>query len=103
MIGRVGIPVLLIGMGFMLAVFGQIPINDVLLGRIVHSEWRSRAFGLRYVIGFSVMASAIPLIAWIHARWGFDMLFLWLAVASLAILIAALLLPRGITTKLLMF
>lgn len=94
MMGRVGITAMLIGVGFMLAVFGQIPINDVLLGKIIESKWRSRAYGLRYVIGFSVMSSAIPLIAWIHTRWGFDMLFLWLAVASVAILISVLMLPR---------
>jgi len=94
MMDRVGFTAMVIGIGFMLAVFGQIPINDVLLGKIIESKWRSRAYGLRYVIGFSVMSSAIPLIAWIHTRWGFDMLFLWLAVASVAILISVLMLPR---------
>ena len=77
----------------MLVVFGQIPINDVLVGRIARSEWRSRAYALRYVVTFSVMASALPLIAWIHGSWGFATLFAVLAGAASAIFVAALCLP----------
>ena len=39
--------------------FGQILINDVLVGRIARSQWRSRAYAVRSVITFSVMASAV--------------------------------------------
>ena len=88
-----GVAALLVAIGFMLVVFGQIPINDVLVGRIARSEWRSRAYAIRYVVSFSVMASALPLIAWIHGTWGFGMLFSVLAFAAFAIFLAALLLP----------
>jgi MFS family permease len=80
---------------FMLGVFGQIPINDVLLGRITRGEWRSRVYALRYLVTFSVMASSLPLIAWIHAGFGFDTLFRLLAGAAALIFAAAMLLPRG--------
>ena len=89
-----GLAALLVALAFMLVVFGQIPINDVLVGRIARSEWRSRAYALRYVVTFSVMASAIPLIAWIHGTWGFSMLFALLAAAASLIFIAVLLLPK---------
>ena len=79
----------------MFAVFGQIPINDVLVGRMARSEWRSRAFALRYVVTFSVMASAVPLIGWGHGNWGFGRLFEILAFAATAIFAATLLLPRA--------
>ncbi len=85
---------LVISVALMLAVFGQIPINDVLVGRIASSEWRSRIFALRYLVTFSVMASAVPLIAWIHGTWSFATLFLVLAGAAGAILAAVLCLPR---------
>lgn len=88
-----GVAALLVAIAFMLAVFGQIPINDVLVGRMARSEWRSRAYAIRYVVTFSVMASAVPLIAWIHRVWGFDRLFGLLAVAAILIFIAALCLP----------
>jgi len=90
-----GIAALLVAIAFMFAVFGQIPINDVLVGRMARSEWRSRAYALRYVVTFSVMASAVPMIGWVHGSWGFDRLFQILAVAALAIFAATLLLPRA--------
>ncbi|GIT47775.1 MAG: hypothetical protein Ct9H300mP13_5710 [Gammaproteobacteria bacterium] len=64
-----------VAVAFMLVVFGQIPINDVLLGRVTRSEWRSRVFAARYLITFSVSATAVPMIAWVHAGWGFDLCF----------------------------
>lgn len=83
----------LVAIAFMLVVFGQIPINDVLVGRIARSQWRSRAYAIRSVITFSVMASAVPLIAWIHANWGFSRLFEVLVASSMLIFSATLLLP----------
>ena len=88
-----GITALLVSIGFMLFVFGQIPINDVLVARATKSEFRSRVYSLRYVVTFSVSVTAIPLIAWIHAIWGFGNLFLVLAFAATTILCAVLLLP----------
>ncbi len=90
-----GMAALLTSLAFMLAVFGQIPINDVLVGRISKSEWRARAYALRYIVTFSVMASTVPLIGWIHGQWGFEVLFPMLAVASVMIFAAVLLLPSG--------
>ncbi len=94
MIQLSGVAALVVAIAFMLAVFGQIPINDVLVGRIVRSEWRSRAYGIRYVVTFSVMASAVPFIAWVHSAWGFNTLFGLLASAALLIFAAVLLLPK---------
>jgi MFS family permease len=92
-----GIAALLVAFAFMFVVFGQIPINDVLIGRMARSEWRSRVFALRYLVTFSVMASTVPLIGWVHANWGFEKLFAILAVAALAIFAATLLLPKSST------
>ena len=89
-----GVPALIVAIAFMLVVFGQIPINDVLVGRITRSEWRSRVYALRYIVTFSVMASTLPLIAGIHASWGFSALFVVMAVAASAIFAAAMVLPR---------
>jgi len=88
-----GIAALLVSIAFMFVVFGQIPINDVLVGKMARSEWRSRAYALRYVVTFSVMASAVPLIGWIHGNWGFSRLFSLLAIVALMIFSATLLLP----------
>lgn len=84
----------LVSVLFMLAVFGQIPINDVLVGRITRNEWRSRVLALRYILTFSISATAIPIIAGVYARWGFDRLFTLMAVAAALIFVSVLMLPR---------
>lgn len=98
MIGLSGLLALSVAVAFMLVVFGQIPINDVLIGRVTRSEWRSRVFAVRYLITFSVSATAVPMIAWIHAGWGFDSLFALLAVVAAMIVFAVVLLPRALAT-----
>lgn len=89
-----GLSALLVSIAFMLVVFGQIPINDVLISRITKSAWRSRLYALRYIVTFSVMASTVPLIASIHASRGFSALFALMAVAAAGIFAAVLLLPH---------
>jgi MFS family permease len=74
--GLTGWNALFVATAFMFVVFGQIPINDVLISRITQSQWRSRVYAFRYIVTFSVMASSLPIIALIHARWGFDSLFI---------------------------
>ncbi|MXZ81370.1 MAG: MFS transporter [Gammaproteobacteria bacterium] len=91
-----GLAALLVSLGFMLAVFGQIPINDVLVGRIAKSEWRARAYALRYIVTFSVMASTIPLIGWIHGQWGFGILFPLLAMVAGLIFTVVLFMPSNL-------
>ena len=92
-----GLAALVVALAFMLVVFGQIPINDVLVGRIANSAWRSRLYAIRYIVTFSVMATTLPVIAGIHASWGFSALFAVMAVAAGCILAAVLMLPRTVS------
>ena len=96
MVPLVGLSALIVAAAFMLVVFGQIPINDVLVGRIARSEWRSRAYALRSLVSFTVMASAVPLIAWVHGTRGFTALFGILALAASLIFVAILFLPEQV-------
>jgi MFS family permease len=89
-----GVPALVTSLGFMLLVFGQIPINDVLVGRISKSEWRSRAFALRLIVGFGISSTAIPLISFVYREWGFALLFAIMAALAVAICAAVSFLPR---------
>src|SRR5262245_57345154 len=79
---------------FMLAAFGQIPINDYMIGRLADGAWRARIYGVRYVVSFTVLAAALPLIAFVYENWGFDALFRVLAASAAIILAAVLLLPQ---------
>lgn len=85
---------LVVAIAFMLGAFGQIPINDYMIGRMAKSELRASIYGVRYVVAFAVLAAALPLIAWIHETWGFDMLFRLLAAAAAVILVTVSMLPR---------
>jgi MFS family permease len=84
---------LVCALAFMLAAFGQIPINDYMIGRLAEGEWRARIYGMRYVVSFTVLAATLPLIAFIYERWGFDVLFNVLAASAAVILAAVLMLP----------
>ncbi len=96
--GLAGWPAVLCAMAFMFASFGQIPINDVLVGRVAQSEWRSRILAVRYMITITVMAAALPLIGWVHANWGFDVLFVILAITAATIFAAVACLPRRMSS-----
>jgi len=81
-------------MAFMLAAFGQIPINDYMVGRLAEGEWRARIYGVRYVVSFTALAAALPLIAFVYESWGFDALFRLLAISAAIILGAVIMLPQ---------
>ena len=83
-----------VALGFMLGAFGQIPINDFMIGKMASGTYRARIYGIRYVVAFSVLAMSLPLIAFVYEHWGFDMLFRILAGAALLILCAVMALPQ---------
>ena len=93
-IGITGVPVLVVSLVFMLLVFGQIPINDALLSRITTSQYRSRIYGVKFVLSFAVSAGAVPLVAVLHQATGFDGLFALMAVTAAIIAAAVIALPR---------
>ena len=75
------------------AVFGQIPVNEALVGRYVSDGWRSRVYALRYLVSFGASAVAIPLVGFLHAKGGFTELFIVLAGAALAMAAVVLAFP----------
>ena len=81
-------------LGFMLGAFGQIPINDYMIGKMAAGPYRARIYAVRYVLAFSVLALTLPLVAIVYENWGFNTLFLILALSAFVILIAVLCLPR---------
>jgi len=87
-------PALLVAFGFMLGAFGQIPINDYMIGKTASGPFRARIYGVRYVVSFTVLAATLPLIGIVYHNWGFDTLFRILAVAAVVILGAVALLPK---------
>ena len=84
---------LAVALGFMLGAFGQIPINDYMIGKMARGEFRARIYGTRFVVSFTVLAATLPLVGFIYQNWGFDTLFRFLAVSAAVILLAVACLP----------
>ncbi|WP_306260311.1 MFS transporter [Pararhizobium sp. IMCC21322] len=89
---------LAVALGFMLGVFGQIPINDYMIGKMASGAYRARIYAVRYVVAFTVLALSLPLIALVYENWGFDTLFRILAGVGLVVVSAAAILPRKLPT-----
>jgi len=85
---------LALALGFMLGAFGQIPINDFMIGKMASGAARARVYGIRYVVSFTALAAALPLIAFVYERWGFDTLFYVLSASAAAIFALVSCLPR---------
>jgi MFS family permease len=79
----------------MIAIFGQVTINDTMVARYTTDEFRARVFAVRYFVGFGVAACAVPMISILHQKsGGFGAVFLVLGVLGALVFAAALLFPR---------
>jgi hypothetical protein len=65
-----------------------------MIGKMASGPFRARIYGIRYVVSFSVLALALPLIGFVYDTWGFDTLFRILAGAAAVILAAVACLPK---------
>lgn len=89
-----GWAMLIAALGMMLAVFGQIPLNDAIVGRYCADEYRARVLAVRYVVSLGVAAVGVPLIAVLHRTdGGFRNVFLVLAALAAGMLAASLFFP----------
>ncbi|MGB5903258.1 MAG: MFS transporter [Xanthobacteraceae bacterium] len=80
--------------GIVIGMFGQITVNDAMVGKYTAEEWRSRAFAVRYFVGFTAAGASVGLVAWLYARGGFDLMLEAFAGLCLLVVVAALILPR---------
>src|SRR6201994_4262510 len=91
------LPLILASIGIVMGAFGQVTVNDAMVGKYTSEEWRSRAYAVRYFVGFTAAGASVGLVAWLYERGGFvTMLHAFGALCVLAI-VAALILPQEIT------
>jgi MFS family permease len=89
-----GWALLIVALLMMMAIFGQIPLNDGIVGKYVADEYRARVLSVRYVVSLGVASLAAPMIAFLHrTEGGFRNLFLVLAALAVAIMASALFFP----------
>jgi MFS family permease len=93
-----GWPLLAAAFFMMLAVFGQIPLNDAIVGKYCADEFRSRVYAVRYVVTLTVASVAVPLIAALHkTEGGFRNVFMVLALFAFLIACSSLFFPSRAT------
>ncbi|HUK06905.1 MAG TPA: MFS transporter [Stellaceae bacterium] len=86
---------LLLAIGVMFGIFGQVTINDAMVARYTNQEWRARAYAFRYIVSFGASACGVPLVAILHDRTGgFEIAFLVLACLGACVFLGALLFPH---------
>jgi MFS family permease len=89
-----GWALLVVALLMMMAIFGQIPLNDGIVGKYVADEYRARVLSVRYVVSLGVASVAAPMIGYLHATaGGFSNLFLVLGALAAAVFLSALFFP----------
>jgi MFS family permease len=92
------LPLIVVTIGIVMGAFGQVTVNDAMVGKYTTEEWRSRAYAVRYFVGFTAAGASVGLVAWLYERGGFvTMLHAFAALCLLAIA-AAIILPRELST-----
>ena len=91
------LPLILVSIGIVMGAFGQVTVNDAMVGKYTSEEWRSRAYAVRYFIGFTAAGASVGLVAWLYEQGGFVTMLHAFAALCLLVIAAAIILPREIT------
>lgn len=92
------LPLILVSIGIVMGAFGQVTVNDAMVGKYTSEEWRSRAYAVRYFVGFTAAGASVGLVAWLYDQGGFATMLRAFAGLCLLAIAAAIILPREIRT-----
>ena len=90
------LPLILVSIGIVMGAFGQVTVNDAMVGKYTSEEWRSRAYAVRYFVGFTAAGASVGLVAWLYEQGGFVTMLHVFAGLCLFAIAAAIILPREI-------
>ena len=60
------LPLIIAAIGIVMGAFGQVTVNDAMVGKYTSEEWRSRAYAVRYFVGFTAAGASVGLVAWLY-------------------------------------
>ena len=92
------LPLIVVSIGIVMGAFGQVTVNDAMVGKYTSEEWRSRAYAVRYFVGFTAAGASVGLVAWLYQQGGFVTMLHAFAGLCLFVIAAAIILPREIRT-----
>ncbi|MGY8665297.1 MFS transporter [Bradyrhizobium sp. UFLA05-109] len=90
------LPLIVVSIGIVMGAFGQVTVNDAMVGKYTTEEWRSRAYAVRYFVGFTAAGASVGLVAWLYEQGGFVTMLRAFAALCLLAIAAAIILPREI-------
>jgi MFS family permease len=90
------LPLILVSIGIVMGAFGQVTVNDAMVGKYTSEQWRSRAYAVRYFIGFTAAGVSVGLVAWLYQQGGFVTMLHAFAGLCLLVIVAAIILPAEI-------
>ena len=92
------LPLIVVSIGIVMGAFWQVTVNDAMVGKYTTEEWRSRAYAVRYFVGFTAAGASVGLVAWLYEQGGFVTMLRAFAGLCLLAIAAAIILPREIRT-----
>ena len=92
------LPLIIAAIGIVMGAFGQVTVNDAMVGKYTSEEWRSRAYAVRYFVGFTAAGVSVGLVAWLYQQGGFVTMLHAFGGLCLLTVAAALILPVEIRT-----
>src|SRR6476619_7994704 len=93
------LPLIVVSIGIVMGAFGQVTVNDAMVGKYTTEEWRSRAYSVRYFVGFTAAGASVGLVAWLYERGGFATMLQAFGALCLLVIVAAIILPQEIKVK----
>ena len=88
-----GLLLILISIGIVISIFGQVTVNDTMVGKYTSDEWRARAFAVRYFLGFTAAGASVGLVALLYANGGFALMLQAFAAFCFLVVIGAFIFP----------
>src|SRR6202047_1487201 len=88
------LPLIIAAIGIVMGAFGQVTVNDAMVGKYTSEECRSRAYSVRYFVGFTAAGASVGLVAWLYEQGGFVTMLHAFGALCLLVIAAAIVLPQ---------
>lgn len=89
----VGSLLIVISVGIVIGIFGQVTINDAMVAKYTSDDYRARAFAARYFLGFTAAGASVALVAWLHERGGFALMLQAFGGLCVLVILGAFIFP----------
>ena len=94
--GLSGLPLVGAAGAIMFLITASLPTENSLVARYCPAQWRSSAYGAKFVLGLGVSSLAIPFAGGVYdATGGFLWMFVSMAIVAAIVICAAMFLPRA--------